>query len=116
MQGDRIAVSPFARTGLPYITRPPPNLMSPEVQGSESAPPIPATEISARIEEVKKRVVCPESYSAPPGGSLRQVFPPSLSPSHHHRHFLDQKCCNVFYFTFFGRLVSYWSDMTLQLV
>ena len=71
-----MAASPFARSGLPYIARPPPHPLSPNVQAGASAPPIPTTAMESRMEawKLEEQDAHPESYSAPPDGSLRKVL------------------------------------------
>ena len=80
VQGDRIAVSPFASSGLPYISRPPPHPLSPNVQAGQSAPTLPATAMESRMEaKLEEQDAHPESYSAPTDGSLRKVLPALLT-------------------------------------
>ena len=71
-----MAISPFARSHMAFVKRPPVHPGHPDPEGrGQSTPPIPATEIEARMlkaEELARRA--PEAISAPADIRLRQVF------------------------------------------
>ena len=75
VQGD-VGISPFARSHMGFVNRPPVHPGHPDPEGrGQSTPPIPATEIEARMLEAGELARhAPEAVSAPADIRIRQVL------------------------------------------